>query len=137
MFNLLDISASGLTAQRTRMDITAQNLVNQNTTRGTQNADGTWEPYRRRLAILMTGSPDGSGKPGVHVSKIEKDKSPFTTRHEPGHKDADVNGDVKYPNVDMTYEMVNMIDASRAYEANVTAMEVTKSMLNATLRLLA
>lgn len=137
MFNLLDISATGLSVQRVRMDITAQNLVNQTTTRGLQRADGTWEPYRRRLAVLMTGSPDDPTKPGVHVAKIEKDMSPFVTRHEPGHRDADENGDVKYPNVDMTYEMVNMIDASRAYEANITAMETTKSMLNATLRLLA
>jgi flagellar basal-body rod protein FlgC len=137
MFNLLDISASGLAAQRVRMDITANNLVNQANTRGKQRPDGTWEPFRRRLAIFQTGSADDPSKPGVHVSKIEKDMSPFVKRLEPNHPDADKDGNVYYPNVDMTYEMVNMIDASRAYEANITAMETTKAMLNATLRLLA
>jgi flagellar basal-body rod protein FlgC len=137
MFNVLDIGATGLTAQRTRMDITAGNVLNMNTTRAKQAADGTWEPYRRRLAILQTGSPGDPRKPGVHVAKIDQDRSPFQVRHEPGHADADAQGNVKYPNVDLSYEMVNMIEASRAYEANITMMETTKSMLNATMRLLA
>jgi flagellar basal-body rod protein FlgC len=137
MFNLLDISATGLSAQRVRMDITANNLVNQGATKKIMSPDGKLEPYRRRFAVLMPGAPGDPTKPGVHVSKIERDMSPFTQRNEPGNPDADADGNVLYPNVDMTFEMVNMIDASRAYEANITAMETTKSMLNATLRLLA
>lgn len=137
MFNLLDISATGLSAQRVRMDITANNLVNQGATKKIMGPDGQMEPYRRRFAVLMPGAPGDPSKPGVHVAKIERDMSPLTKRLEPGNPDADADGNVLYPNVDMTYEMVNMIDASRAYEANITAMETTKAMLNATLRLLA
>jgi flagellar basal-body rod protein FlgC len=137
MFDVLDIGATGLTAQRTRMDITANNVLNMNTTRAQRGPDGTWEPYRRRLAVLQTGSPQDPSKPGVHVAKIARDPSPFQTRYEPWNPDADASGNVKYPNVDLSYEMVNMIEASRAYEANITMMETTKAMLNATMRLLA
>ncbi|MFT3786062.1 MAG: flagellar basal body rod protein FlgC [Tepidisphaeraceae bacterium] len=137
MFDLLDIGASGLTAQRTRMDTIAGNVLNQSVTRGKQKADGTWEPYRRRLVVMQTGAADDPRKPGVHVTKVEEDQSAFRIAHEPWNPEADADGNVKYPNVDMTYEMVNMIDASRAYEANVTMMETTKQMLNATMRLLA
>ncbi len=137
MFETLDISASGLQAQRVRMDTIAANIANLNTTR---DAEGRAIPYRRRFAVFASGlSARGAdaGKPGVHVGQIKQDQSPFQQRHQPGHPDADANGTVLYPNIDLSIEFVNALEASRAYEANVTTMEVTKNMMNATLRLLA
>lgn len=135
MFDVLDMGASGLKAQRTRMDVIAQNILNADTTR---NAAGKVEPYRRKFATLVAGrSAEEANRPGVHVGKIESDKAPFVQRYEPGHPDADKNGMVLYPNVDLSVEFVNAIEASRAYEANVNLMEVTKSMMSSTLRLIA
>lgn len=137
MFDTLDISASGLQAQRTRMDTVAANIANLNTTR---NANGQPVPYRRRFAVFspnLASRGDGAAKPGVHVSKIGQDDSPFQKRFQPGHPDAGPDGMVLYPNIDLSVEFVNALEASRAYEANVTTMEVTKGMMNATLRLLA
>jgi len=133
MFDSLDIGASGLLAQRTRMDVIAGNVANINTTR---NEKGQPIPYRRRVVTFAPGAPDGNSA-GVHVSTIEKDLSPFNERFEPGNKDADARGYVKYPNIDLSIEYVNMLEASRAYEANVTLMETTKAMLNSSLRLIA
>ena len=137
MFDTLDISASGLQAQRTRMDTIAANIANLNTTR---DASGRPNPYRRRFASFAPGltarGPDAA-KPGVHVQDIEQDQSPFTRKYEPGHKDAGPDGYVLYPNIDMAVEYVNMLEASRAYEANVTMMETTKAMINSSLRLIA
>ena len=82
----------------------------------------------------QAGSPD---KPGVRVQEIKLDQSPFQKRHEPGHPDADADGYVRYPNIDLAMEYVNALEASRAYEANVTMMEVSKQMLSASLRLIA
>jgi flagellar basal-body rod protein FlgC len=137
MFDALDISASGLAAQRLRMDTVSANIANLNTTR---NAQGQPIPYRRRFAVFSPNQAargEGAVKPGVHVRKIEQDMSPFLRKHEPGHPDADANGYVLKPNIDLSIEFVNALEASRAYEANATTMEVTKSMMNATLRLLA
>jgi len=137
MFDTLDISASGLQAQRTRMDTVAANIANLNTTR---DAAGRPNPYRRRFAAFASGlaaKGPNAHKPGVHVQDIEQDPSPFTRKFEPGHKDAGPDGYVLYPNIDLSVEFVNALEASRAYEANVTTMEVTKSMMNATLRLIA
>ena len=91
------------------------------------------------MLTLQTGQAAGDSRPGVHVASIFQDeKTPFRQVYDPGHPDADkVTGMVNYPNVDPTKEMVNAIDASRAYEANVTMMETAKSMLNSSLRLLA
>ena len=137
MFGTLDISSSALVAQRTRMDTIAANIANINTT---QNARGEPIPYRRRFAVFAPGQggrgPDAD-KPGVHVRKVGIDPSPFQRRYQPGHPDAAPDGYVSYPNIDMAIEFVNALEASRAYEANVTTMEVTKSMINASLRLLA
>jgi flagellar basal-body rod protein FlgC len=132
MFDSLDIGASGLLAQRTRMDTIAGNVANINTTR---NEKGEPIPYRRRIAMFQAGSPDG--KAGVHVSRIDIDPPPFQKRYEPGNKDADKDGYVAYPNVDLSIEYVNMLEASRAYDANVTMMETSKAMLNSSLRLIA
>lgn len=135
-FGALDIGASALTAQRLRMDTISQNIANVNTTR-TEN--GT--PYRRRLVIFeekkqgtsfsdyLTASSKNLylGK-GVKVSKVVEDSSPFKKVYDPGNPDADAEGYVEMPNVDIITEMVNMISATRAYEANVTSINSTKSL---------
>jgi flagellar basal-body rod protein FlgC len=133
MFDALDIGATGLTVQRARMDVIAGNIANATTT---HDAAGKPNPYRRRFAVIAAGAPDNPSKPGVHVQTIRQDASPFLRRYEPWNKDAGQDGYVDYPNVDPTVEFVNAIEASRAYEANVTMMDVTKAMLNASLRLL-
>lgn len=135
-FSSLDISASGLTAQRVRMDTISQNIANVNTTR---TEDGT--PYRRRdvlfeerkgsdsfSSILSNASSNLSDGRGVRVTKIYEDSSDFKKVFDPGHPDADADGYVSMPNVDVVTEMVNMISSTRSYEANVTSMNATKSM---------
>jgi len=135
-FGALDIGASALTAQRLRMDTISQNIANANTSR-TEN--GT--PYRRRLVIfeeksqaapfseyLTASSKERYTASGVKVSKIIEDSSPFKKVYDPGNPDADAEGYVEMPNVDIITEMVNMISATRAYEANVTSINITKSM---------
>lgn len=133
MFDVLDMGASGLAAQRTRMDVVAQNILNADTTR---NAAGEKVPYRRKFVTLMEGR-SAEGGAGVRVDEVRSDPTPFLLKKEPGHPDADANGMVAYPNVDLAVEFVNAIEASRAYEANVNLMDVTKAMMNATLRLIA
>lgn len=133
--NSINISASGLTAEKLRMDVISKNIANANTTR---TADGT--PYRRQVVVfegagknipfsqyLSDASRDMIGG-GVKVKSIVEDKTPFKLVYEPGHPDADENGYVKMPNVDIMTEMVNLITASRAYEANVTALNTSKSI---------
>ncbi|MGA2231882.1 MAG: flagellar basal body rod protein FlgC [Tepidisphaeraceae bacterium] len=134
MFDILDMGASGLAAQRARLDTIAGNIANINTT---HDASGKANPYRRRFVVLAAGQGDDSNKPGVHVSSIQEDPSPLTRKFEPGNPDADKDGYVQYPNVDLSIEFVNALEASRAYEANVTMMETAKSMFSSTLRLLA
>ncbi|MDF2524551.1 MAG: flagellar basal-body rod protein FlgC [Clostridiales bacterium] len=132
----LDIGASALTAQRLRMDLISQNIANVNTTR-TEN--GT--PYRRKVAVfeersnnvpfsdyLSESSKDKISGQGVRVARIAEDASPFKKMYEPGHPDADENGYVELPNIDIVTEMVNMISATRAYEANVTSINTSKGL---------
>lgn len=138
MFSAFNISATGLTAQRYRMDIISQNVANANTTR---TEDGT--PYRRQVVTFMEKPGQTSfshvlGKAayrhgysgnGVKVSGVYEDtKSEMNMVYDPSHPDADENGYVTYPNVNIITEMTNMIDASRAYEANSTAFNASKSM---------
>jgi flagellar basal-body rod protein FlgC len=144
MFGGLEISASGLTAERLRMDVTAENLANAQTTRG---ADG--QPYRRKEVILQEapgsfgatlsavigGGAKGSNG-GVRVAAVVEDSTPLKRVYDPGHPDADAQGYVSMPNVDTVSEMVDLIGASRAYEANVTAMQAAKQMFSRTLELL-
>jgi flagellar basal-body rod protein FlgC len=143
MFDGLEISASGLTAERMRMDVTAQNLANAQTTRG---ADG--QPYRRKEVVLaerqapgsfgaaLTGAM-GTGAPnGVEVAAVTEDQTPLKRVYDPSHPDADADGYVQMPNVDAVAEMVDLISAQRAYEANVTAMQAAKQMFAKTLELL-
>ncbi len=125
IFKGFNISASGLTAQRLRMDAIANNIANVDTTR---TEDGG--PYRREFAVFMPKEDKRSahGGDGVHVVGIMKDQAPFKMVYEPHHPDADEEGYLLLPNVELVKEMVDMIDASRAYEANVTAFNTTKEM---------
>jgi flagellar basal-body rod protein FlgC len=134
MFDILDMGASGLMAQRVRMDTIANNIANMNTMR---DADGKPNPYRRRFVVFGTGQAGSTSKPGVHVQSIQMDQTPLPKRYEPGNPDADKDGYVSYPNVDLAIEFVDALEASRAYEANVTMMDTAKSMFNSSLRLLA
>ena len=144
MFDALEISGTGLTAQRLRMDVTAENLANAQSTRGPNG-----QPYRRKEVILQEGGfdstlraamgagPTGSAAgAGVQVGGISEDQTPGRRAYDPGHPDADANGYVTLPNVNPVTEMVDLIDASRAYEANVTAMQAAKQMFTRTLDLL-
>ncbi|MGD1278092.1 MAG: flagellar basal body rod protein FlgC [Tepidisphaeraceae bacterium] len=134
MLDILDIGASGLLAQRIRLDTIAGNIANINTTR---DAAGKANPYRRRFVLFAPGQTTDNGAPGVHVQSIGIDQSALVRRYEPGHPDADAQGYVSYPNIDMAIEYVNALEASRAYDANVTMMDTTKAMFNSSLRLLA
>lgn len=134
IFTSFDISGSGMTAQRLRTDIISQNLANVNST---SSQDGG--AYRRKTVVfseknatafsdvlLSTAGTVGSG---VKVTKIVEDyETPMSMVYDPAHPDADENGYVTYPNVNVVTEMTNLIDASRSYEANVTAFNASKSM---------
>src|SRR5207237_860284 len=112
MFDALDMGASGLLAQRTRLDTIAANIANANTT---HDASGKVNPFRRRFVVFAAGQPDQPGKPGVRVADVQLDPSPLQRRFEPGHPDADAQGYVSYPNVDMAVEHVNAFEPCRAY----------------------
>ncbi len=133
MFGAFDISTSALGAQRTRLDTIASNIANVDSILG---PDGKPAPYRRLFPIFQAQQVS-SGNVGVAVTKIEEDDSDFKMKLEPGNSAADAQGWVKYPNVDLSTEYVNALETTRAYEANITAIETTKSMMNSTLRLLA
>ena len=136
LFDSFNINASGLTAQRYRMDVISENVANANTTR---TQDGT--PYKRKVVTFEEkngGIPSFStifGRQsakyrsnGVKVSGTFEDSSEGNLVYDPAHPDADENGYVMYPNVNIITEMTNLIDASRSYEANATAFEASKSM---------
>ena len=145
LFGAIDISGSGLAAERLRMDVTAENLAN---AQSTQGADG--QPYRRKEVVLRqaggggfqtalsSAMGPGSATParGVEVVSIAEDQAPNRMVYDPGHPDANGEGYVSMPNVDPVTEMVDLIAASRAYEANVTAMQTAKTMFSKTLDLL-
>lgn len=129
-FNSFNISASGLTAQRLRMDIISNNIANVNTTRTVEGG-----AYKRQMPVfaanqpkfvLPTESPNvGSG---VKVVGIKKDTAPPKLIYNPEHPDANENGYVEMPNINVLSEMIDMIEASRAYDANVSALDTAKSM---------
>jgi flagellar basal-body rod protein FlgC len=146
MFGGMEISATALTAQRLRMNVTAENLANAQTTQG---ADG--QPYRRKQVVLQSvpgtggfgaqlnsamGSGSGVAPGGVQVAGIAQDQTNGKLVYDPGHPDANEQGYVRMPNVDTVTEMVDLIDSQRAYEANVTAMSASKQMFAKTLDLL-
>ncbi len=134
-FNSINISSTGLTAERLRMDVISENIANANTTR---TSAGT--PYRRKVtvfralesqdfdSILSEVSGEKQIGNGVEVMGIREDLSEFKREYNPGHPDADEEGYVLLPNVEIVSEMINLISASRAYEANTTALNSTKSM---------
>jgi flagellar basal-body rod protein FlgC len=128
LISTLRASASGLSAERLRMDLIADNLANANTTR---TPDG--QPYRRKVAIFEPIAPTPRMLGGVRVAQIAQDASPPRMVYDPSHPDADPNGYVTYPNVDIVHEMVDMITASRAYEANIQAFNAAKDMFLRTL----
>lgn len=143
MFDSLNISASGLTAQRLRMDVISENIANVNTTR--TSAGG---PYKRRTVTFqeITGNDPFSSifndavqrnqqGMGVRVSRIVEDETPGSLNYDPSHPDADEDGYVRMPNVNIVEEMVNMISSSRSYEANITAITSTKAMITKTMEL--
>ncbi len=147
LFDALNISASALTAERLRMDVTAENLANAQTTRG---PDGG--PYRRKSVVLEQDAASGGfgsalraaigvqggerGAGGVRVAAIAEDQAPARRVYDPTHPDAAADGYVELPNVDTVAEMVDLITAQRAYEANVTAMQSAKTMFAKTLEIL-
>ncbi len=137
----MEIVASGLIAQRTRLNLVASNLANAETTR---TAEGG--PYRRRDPVFATrpiatrfadlqGQPAAQHASLVEVARIEVDNSPPRLVHDPDHPDADTEGYVQMPNVNVIEEMVNMMTASRAYESGITAMQTVRSLADAALRL--
>jgi flagellar basal-body rod protein FlgC len=133
----LNVSASALSAERTRIEVAVSNMANAESTRG---ADG--QPYRRRDVVLASDPTnpfedalDAASGIGVKVSGIVEDQSPFPRRYDPTHPDADKEGFVAMPNVDTPEEMVNMLSASRAYQANLTAIGLIRDLLQRALEL--
>ncbi|HEX6989409.1 MAG TPA: flagellar basal body rod protein FlgC [Bacillota bacterium] len=139
LLNALGVSASALTAERLRLETISENLANVYTTR-TPSGD----PYRRKMVAFATRDEGfgailarltGRGEParGVQVAGIYEDPRPFKRVYAPDHPDADADGYVELPNVDIVEEMVNLIAATRAYEANVTAFNTTKALIQSAL----
>lgn len=142
-FHSMNVSASGLTAQQARMDIISQNIANVDTTR---TEDGT--PYKRKTVLFQertggtsfsthfsTAMNEATSGNGVRVSQVVEDKREGTKVYDPEHPDANDEGYVEKSNVNIVDEMVNMISASRSYEANVTAINTTKAMMSKTLEI--
>lgn len=140
IFNSFNSSASALTAQRLRMDVVSSNIANAQTTRATVNENGDFEPYRRKMVSLQSENQSfqsflhkarskSSHAAGVKVNRITEDAEPFKAVYNPVHPDADENGYVQMPNVDPLKEMVDLMGATRSYEANVTALNASKTIL--------
>jgi len=140
-FTSMDISASALTAERTRMNLISSNIANANSSR---TAEGG--PYKRKDAVFAAAPPSGSfgsalekasrkGVPGVEVVQVIEDQNPPRMQFDPAHPDADPQGYVAMPNVNVVEEMADMIAATRAYEASVTAVQAAKSMALKTLEI--
>jgi flagellar basal-body rod protein FlgC len=143
LFNSFDINASGMTAQRFRMDIISENIANANTTR-----DINGNPYVRKVVCftekgkqtpfskILNSRLDNYSGQGVRVAKVtEDDYTPMNTVYDPSHPDADDDGYVTYPNVNTVTEMTNLIDASNAYKANTTAFQASKTIAQQGLQL--
>ncbi len=143
--NLMRISAGGMAAQRFRLNVISSNLANQNTTRTPEGG-----PYRRKDVVFAATPPEtGANGPkkndpaapenrvmSVKVVKVVSDPAPPVRKYQPGHPDADADGYVSYPNINTFEEMVNMLSATRSYEANATIMKNAKEMADKTIDLL-
>ncbi|WP_445506103.1 flagellar basal body rod protein FlgC [Niallia sp. 03190] len=148
MFHSINTTASALTAQRLRMDVISSNMANAESTRG-RIVNGEWEPYRRKSVVLQAQEEKGSfasylqaaannranAGNGVKVSRIVEDETPFELVYDPENPDANEDGYVEMPNVDPLREMVDLMSASRSYEANVTVLNLSKSMMMKTLEI--
>lgn len=139
MFNSLDISTSGLVAQRMRINAIASNLANISTT---HNEQGEPTPYQAKFVVFQTDESIGGGTAaGVRVSSVQTDEAEPLLKYQPGHPDAIKEGPnkgyVAYPNINMMSEMTDAMEAARAYEANLGAIEIAKDLQSQTLRILA
>lgn len=121
----LQISASALTAERKRLDVVAENIANAQTTRG---ADG--RPYHRKEVIFEAVAAEAMERGGVRVADVVESQNPMTMVYNPGHPDANPQGYVEMPNVNVVEEMVDLMSATRAYEANVASANATKSLIS-------
>jgi flagellar basal-body rod protein FlgC len=143
IFDALDISASGLIAERTRMDVTSQNLANAQSS-GYRRQDvvlresggGFANVLGKAIGASSSEAPSGGTNRGVEVAEVVTDQAEQRRVYDPGHPDADAQGYVRLPNVNAVSEMTDLISASRAYEANVTAMNTAKQMFSKTLEIL-
>jgi flagellar basal-body rod protein FlgC len=135
----LEISVSAVEAQRRTMELISSNIANINTTRTIYGG-----PYRRRIAVLgekpivfseVLSKAEEKMSGGVEVAEVAEDQAPFTKVYNPSHPDADVQGYVSMPNVNLSDEMVDMVYVSRLYEANITAFNATKKMMQDTLQI--
>ncbi|PLT34215.1 flagellar basal body rod protein FlgC [Bacillus sp. V5-8f] len=144
IFTGMNATASALTAQRLRMDVISSNMANADSTRARMVGPDTWEPYRRKTVVLQPNEGSfanflqaAAGKrgmskagDGVRVTSIEEDRAtPFKTVYDPEHPDANEDGYVQMPNVDPLREMVDLLSATRSYEANVTVFNASKGMM--------
>ncbi|HWJ80371.1 MAG TPA: flagellar basal body rod protein FlgC [Niallia sp.] len=148
IFNSINTTASALTAQRLRMDVISSNMANADTTRG-KLVDGEWQPYTRKQVVFQTKDNSSSFASqlsaaqrntsstgnGVKVTQIVEDETPYEMVYDPENADANEDGYVAMPNVDPLREMVDLMSASRSYEANVTVLNASKSMMMKTLEL--
>lgn len=130
IFSGMRISASGLSAERMRMDVISSNITNIKTTR-TENGDA----YKRKIATFEENYDKKLGMLGVKTASIQNDSSPMNRVYEPGHPDADEEGYVEYPNVDLLVEMADLISASRSYESNIDTLNAQKNMISKALEI--
>ena len=138
LMTAIEVGASGLTAQRRRFEVLIGNLVNANTTQ-----PAGMEPFRRKDVIFTATPPEATfgaafddAVQGVEISGVVTDPSDPVKRHEPGHKHADREGYVLYPNINALDEMANVMSATRSYEANLQAVNLAKEMQQKTLEIL-
>lgn len=134
MFGSLDISTSALVANRVRLEAISANIAGAD---ALVNEGGQYEPFRRRIVTLASGDSSRMSEGGVHVASIELDAGPLRMKYEPDSPFANPEGYVGYPNIDIVVEQMNAMEAQRSYEANITAIEATKSMMSVALQLLA
>jgi len=136
MFSALDVSTTGLIAQRARLDVISSNIANISTTR---NEKGDLEAYTPRYVTFQTDAQvnTSGGGLGVRVASVEYSQVEPNIKYKPGHPDADENGNVAYPNINMTSEFVDALEATRAYEANIGVMEIAKDLGQRMLQILA